>query len=537
MPPVRQIILIPQDRYWEWVQAVRDYAVHFGATISPDPENAGRFTSQLAVITVITFPDAWPQDIVNKLRQDYPDAQLDVIDINSPQVLNETLAERIANDDQLGRRGTAFRLLWPTDYDVITQPFGVNAAYYRRFGLPGHEGIDIRALYHTPIYAAAAGRVYLVYEGGLYHAYGIHVRIRHTGGYKTIYAHLEQALVEVGDKVEAGQVIGWADSTGNSTASHLHLTLKKEGATAAGETRFPDDIIDPTPYLQRREAPLEPTWRPGRCLVGVHGRLGGPFDEPDLAAAERARIEAVALMPDVQPEVVDRLREIDPNMFILARLSVDTDDGQVIAAETFVDQLNEALEALYERGVRYYEIHHEPNLNLGGFGTCWQSGDDFETWFLEVLGLLRMRFPDAKFGFPGCAPGAEIVGKREDMWRFLSQCETAIEAADWIGVHCSWEDEQGIRSPEGGLAYAEYQRRWPHKLFFVTEFSNVSLSTDSVTKGRQYVEYYRDLRNRAGIGAAFCFVLSASAGFEHEVWRREDGQMTTIPALVGDRQF
>jgi hypothetical protein len=537
MTEMRQTILIPQDRYWEWVQAVRDYAVHFGATMSPDPENAGRYTSQQGAVTVITFPGAWPEDIVRWFQQNYPDVQLDVIDASSPQVLGEMLAERIANDDRLGRRGTAFRLMWPTDYDVITQPFGVNAAYYRRFGLPGHEGVDIRALYHTPIYAAAPGRVYLVYEGGLYHAYGIHVRIRHTGGYKTIYAHLAQALVEVGDEVEAGQVIGWADSTGNSTASHLHLTLKKEGATAAGQTRFPDDIIDPTPYLQRPEPPQEPLWRPGRCLVGVHGRVGGPLEDPDIASAQRARVEAVKLMGGVDPAVIDRLREIDPNIFILVRLWTELVDGSVVTAEDFVNQQSENLQALYERGVRYYEIHHEPNLNLGGFGASWKDGDDFELWFLDVIGLLRSRFPDARFGFPGCAQGQEIVGKREDLWRFLSRCETAIEASDWIGIHCYWEDEEGAHFPDDGLVFAEYQRRWPHKLFFITEFGNVSLDSDSTTKGRQYVEYYRDLRNRAGIGAAFCFVLSAATGFENEVWRREDGQMTAIPALVGDRQF
>jgi murein DD-endopeptidase MepM/ murein hydrolase activator NlpD len=537
MTAISQTIVIPQDRYWEWVQAVRDYAVHFGATISPDRENAGRFSGQQGAVTIITFPGAWPDDIVRWFQQNYAALQLDVIDANSPQVLEDLLAERIANDDRLGRRGSAFRLLWPTDYDVITQPFGVNPAYYRRFGLPGHEGVDIRALYHTPIYAAAPGRVYLVYEGGLYHAYGIHVRIRHTGGYKTIYAHLAQALVEVGDEVEAGQVIGWADSTGNSTASHLHLTLKKEGATAAGETRFPKDIIDPTPYLQRPERPQEPLWLPGHCLVGVHGRVGGPLQDPDLAAAQRARVEAVKLMPGADTAIIDHLREIDPNIFILARLSTDLVDGRVIAPEAFVEQQNQDLESLYERGVRYYEIHHEPNLNLGGFGASWKSGDDFQVWFLDVIGLLRTRFPDARFGFPGCAPGEEIVGKREELWRFLGRCETAIEASDWLGVHCYWEDEQGIRSPEGGLTFAEYQRRWPHKLLFVTEFGNVSPDSDSATKGRQYVEYYRDLRNRAGIAAAFSFVLSASEGYEHEVWRREDGQMTAIPALVGDRQF
>ena len=54
---------------------------------------------------------------------------------------------------------------------------------------------------------------------------------------------------------------------------------------------------------------------------------------------------------------------------------------------------------------------------------------------------------------------------------------------------------------------------------------------------KQYVDYYRRLRNIKGIGAAFSFVLSASSNFPHEVWRREDGHISEIVQLVGNRNF
>lgn len=142
-----------------------------------------------------------------------------------------------------------FKLSWPTEYQTVTQAFGINPQWYSKFGLPGHEGLDIRAPLHSKIYACADGEVYAIHNNLDDHPYGNHIRIKHDGGYQTIYAHLEEILVEVGQKVIRKQYIGVADSTGNSSGSHLHLTLKKDGATLKGETIYPNDIIDPTPYL------------------------------------------------------------------------------------------------------------------------------------------------------------------------------------------------------------------------------------------------------------------------------------------------
>lgn len=145
-----------------------------------------------------------------------------------------------------------FYLSWPTDYPVYTQAFGGNPEYYGKFivggvPLPGHEGVDIKAPTGSPILACADGVVYYVAESQ--GAYGNQIRLQHARGYKTIYAHLEKILVSKGQTVQRGQIIGTANNTGNSFGSHLHLTVKKDGATARGETNYPNDIIDPTPLL------------------------------------------------------------------------------------------------------------------------------------------------------------------------------------------------------------------------------------------------------------------------------------------------
>jgi hypothetical protein len=135
--------------------------------------------------------------------------------------------------------------VWPTQYRVITQHFGVNPQNYAQFGLPGHEGVDIRAPNGSQIFCVASGQVRAV-NTKTSHNYGIHVRVDHRDGYQTIYAHLQKALVKAGDQVQAGTVLGLADNTGNSFGAHLHLTLKLKGSKYGN---WPSDIIDPTPFL------------------------------------------------------------------------------------------------------------------------------------------------------------------------------------------------------------------------------------------------------------------------------------------------
>jgi hypothetical protein len=150
----------------------------------------------------------------------------------------------------------AFRMRWPTEFGRINQPFGARPEFYGQFGLPGHEGIDFQAPTGTKIFAVADGVVKVVLLDGNQNPtkmpYGNQVRVEHRtpeGVFTSVYAHLEDVMVSPGQTVRAGQLIATADSTGNSTGSHLHLTLKRAGATASKATRYPSDIIDPTPFL------------------------------------------------------------------------------------------------------------------------------------------------------------------------------------------------------------------------------------------------------------------------------------------------
>ncbi|MBL3658663.1 M23 family metallopeptidase [Fulvivirga sediminis] len=88
-----------------------------------------------------------------------------------------------------------------------------------------HTGIDFSAPIGTPIYATADGVVSntTISFGG----YGKHVEIDHGFGYKTHYAHMHEFIVEEGQKIKRGQMIGYVGNTGVSTAPHLHYEVIK----------------------------------------------------------------------------------------------------------------------------------------------------------------------------------------------------------------------------------------------------------------------------------------------------------------------
>ncbi len=89
-----------------------------------------------------------------------------------------------------------------------------------------HTGVDVAAPTGTPIRAAAGGEVVFAGDRG---GYGLTIEIDHGNGRTTRYAHQSALDVEVGQRVERGQVIGRVGSTGVSTGPHLHFEVRVDG--------------------------------------------------------------------------------------------------------------------------------------------------------------------------------------------------------------------------------------------------------------------------------------------------------------------
>tara|TARA_Y100000591_G_scaffold263766_1_gene236987 strand:+ start:216 stop:1019 length:804 start_codon:yes stop_codon:yes gene_type:complete len=86
-----------------------------------------------------------------------------------------------------------------------------------------HYGIDIAAKQGTIIKSSASGTVTMA-EDDLYYTGGT-IIMDHGHGISTIYSHLENVMVSVGDKINQGDVIGTVGSTGRSTGPHLDFRL------------------------------------------------------------------------------------------------------------------------------------------------------------------------------------------------------------------------------------------------------------------------------------------------------------------------
>lgn len=125
------------------------------------------------------------------------------------------------------------KLSYPLEKIYITQRFGERPAYYAKYGLKGHNGVDFRTRFwdsplgRTYVTASVDGAVEIVRADAA--GYGTHIRLRHADGSMTIYGHLTRSYVSKGQSVKRGQRIGLSGNTGDSSAPHLHWEYRPTG--------------------------------------------------------------------------------------------------------------------------------------------------------------------------------------------------------------------------------------------------------------------------------------------------------------------
>lgn len=142
---------------------------------------------------------------------------------------------------------TAIPAIWPMDRSALKNHIGAfNPRRYHPIlhRIQPHNGVDLPCARGTLIYATGDAVVDKAYAQGYNGGFGRQVILDHGFGYKTRYAHLDKVLVERGDTIRRGQVIGHAGNTGRSTSTHLHYEVLYKGRPVNPINYFNKDLTE-----------------------------------------------------------------------------------------------------------------------------------------------------------------------------------------------------------------------------------------------------------------------------------------------------
>ena len=169
------------------------------------------------------------QLVTSKVQKVNGQVESAVIDNSATRVLKEPVKRIIVkgtkqrggsggvNSSLSGNTKVEGYWLWPT-----RTPYYVSSSYGYRWGVL-HDGMDIAgAGFGSPIYASNNG---IVVASSYKYDNGEYIVINHNNGYYTMYAHLAERYVSVGQEVSQGDTIGSMGRTGAATGVHLHFGL------------------------------------------------------------------------------------------------------------------------------------------------------------------------------------------------------------------------------------------------------------------------------------------------------------------------
>lgn len=224
----------------------------------------GEYKSLKAKKTIVEDVKKERQEILAETKSQEQEYKKIVADLAKRQA--EIASEIEAMDAQLrlkinpsGIPGARKGILgWPTPSPLMTQEYGATD-----FALSGgykgkwHNGLDFGGAFGSPILAAESGTVIAAGDQDIYcrrGAYGKFAIIQHPNNLVTLYGHMSQVAVQVGQKVVRGETIGYMGKTGYAFGTHLHFTVydaatfSMRGSKTCGPMPSGGDI-DPRKYL------------------------------------------------------------------------------------------------------------------------------------------------------------------------------------------------------------------------------------------------------------------------------------------------
>ncbi len=206
----------------KWANDLKGEALSVGQQIKIPPVTGivHKVKPGETVYSIAKYYKTDAQKIVNYPFNDYTDLDTFALAVGQTLVVPDgvmpearpIIAPSVPTSQIAGGSG---QFLWPAGGSITQYP-----VWY-------HMALDIANSAAPGIAAAGSGKVVLV-ERQRY-AYGWHIIIDNGGGLSTLYAHLSDIYVDVGQDITKGQLIGKMGSTGRSTGTHLHFEVRKNG--------------------------------------------------------------------------------------------------------------------------------------------------------------------------------------------------------------------------------------------------------------------------------------------------------------------
>lgn len=141
-------------------------------------------------------------------------------------------------------------LRYPVAFSRISSKFNLKRMHPIYHKIKAHKGVDFAAPTGTPIHAAGGGKIEFI---GWQHGYGKVIKIKHEGGFKTVYGHMSRFNTKLkrGSHVDLGETIGYVGMTGDATGPHLHYEFHVNGKyTDPLVAKLPEANPIPSKYRQ-----------------------------------------------------------------------------------------------------------------------------------------------------------------------------------------------------------------------------------------------------------------------------------------------
>jgi len=241
-------------------------------------------------------------------------------------------------------------------------------------------------------------------------------------------------------------------------------------------------------------------------LVMGHASNKERWDEADFGLIEQAGFQGMVGLTISEPEMYARANTLltEPKQWVV-RLWWP---GRPPAPAEFVAAMKPKLQACQALGLRFnVEILTEPNHLSGGpgWGITAEHARDFRLWYHLTLKLLRQELPNVPFGFPALCPVPDL--KTDLVW--LDVCRDAVEASDFLAVHCYWQYDN-MTSPDWGYRFLQYHDLFPEKVLWITEFGDSTPGVSHERKAQEYLSFWQEAAWHEYIAGAAPFLVGGT---------------------------